>query len=92
MPGLEPLSPGLRYTAAQHEAVAFYAVDLARRAGNLDELVAGLDKGPSARLCGHEDANPMDRPAWDPGAMRLLPWWDWSYVYAKAIARAAFTV
>jgi hypothetical protein len=94
VPGLEPMAPGLRYTRAQHESFARLALDRAERNGWLAALLA--DIGPmgklrSVRLVGHEDVNPMDRPGWDPGALRLSPWWDWSYVGGRILAAFAST-
>lgn len=78
-----PMRKGLRFTAAQHDAVAALAVDLARR--------HGWDKDAqwwrTTRLLGHEDVSPMTRSTsaggWDPGALRDQPRFDWAYVYAE---------
>ena len=74
IPGLEPMRPGLKYTRAQHELVAALHLDFVKRARNAIPLDA-----PN-HLVGHEDVNPMDRPGWDPGALRRAPWFDWAFV------------
>ncbi|KQV77374.1 hypothetical protein ASC64_00530 [Nocardioides sp. Root122] len=77
-----PLRPGLRFTQAQHEAVALLACDIARRNGwPLQETW-----WRSARLVGHEDLTPFNRHdragGWDPGGMRATPYFDWDFVYS----------
>lgn len=80
----EPLVPGMRYTAMQHESVRGLVRDLARR-----------HRWPRAelraRVLGHEDLAPLPWPAnpsgradagggWDPGALRASPRWDWEWI------------
>ncbi|WP_374456924.1 N-acetylmuramoyl-L-alanine amidase [Nocardioides sp.] len=77
-----PLRPGLRFTQAQHEAVALLACDIARRNGwPLHETW-----WRSARLVGHEDLTPFNRHdkagGWDPGGMRAVPYFDWDFVHS----------
>ncbi len=75
---LQPMSPGLQYTKAQHQAVARLAFDIAKRWGfpNGWEL--------TGRLTTHEDVTPLERMAkkegWDPGVNRAQPWFSWSYL------------
>lgn len=76
-----PMRPGLRFTQAQHEAVALLACDIARRNGwPLQETW-----WRSPRLLGHEDLTPYSRHdkvgGWDPGGMRAAPYFDWDFVY-----------
>ena len=76
-----PMRPGLRFTQAQHEAVALLACDIARRNGwPLQEKW-----WRTARLLGHEDLTPYNRHdkagGWDPGGMRAAPYFDWDFVY-----------
>lgn len=77
-----PMRPGLRFTKAQHEAVALLACDIARRNGW--PLRDNWWRSP--RLLGHEDLSPITRldnvGAWDPGALRASPFFDWDFVYA----------
>lgn len=76
--GAKPLSAGLKYTAAQHDAVAALARDMASRW----RWPAGW--WLTGRLCGHEDVNPITRHTgaggWDPGQLRAKPWIDWDYI------------
>lgn len=77
-----PLRPGLRFTQAQHEAVALLACDIARRNGwPMQETW-----WRTARLLGHEDLTPFNRHdragGWDPGGMRATPYFDWDFVYS----------
>ena len=77
-----PMRTGLRFTQAQHEAVALLACDIARRNGwPMHERW-----WRSARLVGHEDLTPYNRHdkvgGWDPGGMRAAPYFDWDFVYA----------
>jgi hypothetical protein len=76
-----PMRPGLRFTQAQHEAVALLACDIARRNGwPLQEKW-----WCTPRLLGHEDLTPYNRHdkvgGWDPGGMRAAPYFDWDFVY-----------
>ena len=77
-----PLRPGLRFTQAQHEAVALLACDIARRNG----WPVHETWWRSARLLGHEDLTPFNRHdrvgGWDPGGMRATPYFDWGFVYS----------
>ena len=77
-----PLRPGLRFTQAQHEAVALLACDIARRNG----WPVHETWWRSARLVGHEDLTPFNRHdrvgGWDPGGMRATPYFDWGFVYS----------
>lgn len=76
--GPKAMTPGLRYTTAQHDAAADLAKDMAVR----HKWPAGW--WGTGRLCGHEDVNPITRHnvggGWDPGALRAKPWFDWDYV------------
>lgn len=76
-----PMRLGLRFTQAQHEAVALLACDIARRNGwPMQEKW-----WRSPRLLGHEDLTPYNRHdkvgGWDPGGMRAAPYFDWDFVY-----------
>jgi hypothetical protein len=77
----EPLSEGLRFTAAQHETVALLAVDIARRNGWPEDE----SWWRTPRLLGHEDLTPISRHdsrgGWDPGYLREEPYFDWDHVY-----------
>lgn len=77
----EPMRPGLRFTQAQHEAVALLACDIARR--NSWPMQEKWWRSP--RLLGHEDLTPYNRHdkvgGWDPGGMRAAPYFDWDFVY-----------
>ncbi|MDX1417939.1 MAG: hypothetical protein R3293_27305, partial [Candidatus Promineifilaceae bacterium] len=79
--GAEPLRPGLRFTAAQHNTVARLAVDIARRNG----WPMNTTWWRTPRLLGHEDLTPIarhdSRGGWDPGYLREKPYFDWDYVY-----------
>jgi hypothetical protein len=82
LPGLTMAYPGSRYTAEQVAAVAFLAADLATR----HNWPRGFAR--TARLLGHEDLNPQERPGWDPGAWR--GWFDWDRVRGAADAFHGF--
>ena len=73
-----PMREGLRYTRAQHDAVAELACDIALRHEWPDRWWT------TSRLLGHEDLAPINRHdkvgGWDPGALRAEPWFDWAYV------------
>ena len=81
-----PMRPGLRFTQAQHDA----AIRLAHDCGARHGWPAGWMR--TSRLLGHEDVDPLNRSfgpergklvgAWDPGAMREDPWFDFAYVRA----------
>ena|GEM_PF-2177459 len=81
--GAPPLQtrPKLRFTKAQHDAVAQLAIDIARRNG----WPATETWWRSPRLLGHEDLTPISRHdkngGWDPGYLRDEPYFDWDYVY-----------
>jgi hypothetical protein len=79
--GAEPLRPGLRFTAAQHETVAALACDIARRNG----WPADEQWWRTPRLVGHEDLTPITRHdrlgGWDPGWLREKPYFDFDAVY-----------
>ncbi len=81
--GGKPMAPGLRFTRAQHDAIARLGRDLASRHG----WPAGW--GLTSRLVGHEDVDPINRDdargGWDPGYLRQAPWFDFAYV-RKAVA------
>lgn len=76
--GGAPLSPGLRFTKAQHDA----AIALAKDVGVRQNWPAGWSKG--GRLLGHEDVDPIERSdkggGWDPGYLRVAPYFDFKYV------------
>ena len=76
-----PMRAGLRFTRAQHEAVARLAWDVAQRNG----WPAGQAWWRTPRLLGHEDLTPLSRcdknGGWDPGALRDQPYFDWPFVY-----------
>ena len=76
--GAAPMGPGLRFTAAQHNAVAELGKDLAARHG----WPTGWHK--TGRLVGHEDVDPLNRSdklgGWDPGWLRPRPYFDFEYV------------
>jgi hypothetical protein len=77
------MTEGLRFTKAQHEAVARLACDVATRNGW--PLTERWWRTP--RLLGHEDLSPISRHdsrgGWDPGALREKPFFDWEYVYRR---------
>ena len=81
-----PLREGLRFTRAQHDAVALLACDIARRNG----WPMGETWWRTPRLVGHEDLTPISRHdrngGWDPGSLRERPYFDWPSVY-EAIER-----
>ena len=85
---VRPMRPGLRFTRAQHDAVAALAVDVAER--------NGWPRGEwwrSPRLLGHEDLSPISRHdrrgGWDPGGLRESPYFDWEYVWSQIERRVA---
>lgn len=61
-PWHKPAHPGARFTLSQYITAAQLASELSKRYKFLP------DTG-SARVCGHEDVNPVTRPGWDPGSM-----------------------
>lgn len=77
--GAVPMRKGLKFTKAQHDTIAFLAVDIADRKGWPD----GWHRTP--RLGGHSDYTPISRHnsggGWDPGGLRAKPFFDWDYVY-----------
>lgn len=79
--GAEPMDTGLRFTAAQHDAVVLLACDLAERHN------WPADWWWSGRLVGHEDISPITRNhrygGWDPGWLRNTPYFDFGYVRAQ---------
>jgi N-acetylmuramoyl-L-alanine amidase len=81
--GVEPMRRGLRFTRAQHDAVAALALDVALRNGWQDDE----EWWRTPRLLGHEDLTPISRHdtngGWDPGYLREAPYFDWDYVYAQ---------
>jgi hypothetical protein len=83
-----PLREGLRFTQAQHDAVALLACDIARR----NDWPADQRWHRSPRLLGHEDLTPISRHdrngGWDPGHLRERPYFDWEHVY-QTIERIA---
>ncbi len=79
---------GLWYTAAQHEAVARLASDIARR-NNFSGVPVWWR---SSRIVGHEDLAPINRPGWDPGWLRAEPRFDWTIVYAEVESLCAAEV
>jgi hypothetical protein len=76
--GGSPMAPGLRFTAAQHDAVVALGRDLATRHG----WPEGWQHG--SRLVGHEDVDPINRHdkggGWDPGWLRERHYFDFEYV------------
>lgn len=72
------MAPGLRFTTAQHNAVAALGKDLAARHG------WPADWHKTGRLVGHEDVDPLNRSdkigGWDPGWLRSRPYFDFAYV------------
>jgi len=76
----KPAYDGARYTQAQHDAVAALAADIASRWSLPSRWQT------TSRLLGHEDLNPIQRPGWDPGALRDSPWFD--YVRVKKAIEA----
>ena len=76
--GGEPMSPGLLFTQAQHDAAVALAKDVGARHG----FPAGWHK--TSRLLGHEDVQPMNRDdsrgGWDPGWLREKPYFNFAYV------------
>jgi hypothetical protein len=84
----EPLTPGLRFTRAQHDGVADLARDLADRKGWWSLSGSGSPFWwRTPRLLGHEDLTPLSRHdklgGWDPGALRGAKYFDWEYVYRR---------
>jgi N-acetyl-anhydromuramyl-L-alanine amidase AmpD len=72
----------LRYSKAQHVAVARLAEDIATRWG----FPPGWSR--TGRLAGHEDLNPLERVTksglgWDPGVIRPEPWIDWQFILSQ---------
>lgn len=74
----QPMAPGQLFTAAQHEACAELAADIATR----HSLPPGWQL--ANRLVCHEDVNPIQRSqsagGWDPGFLRDQPWFDMRWV------------
>jgi hypothetical protein len=78
----KPAHPGARFTLAQYVAAAELTLELDARYDLLDLQTISYT-GPSslgtyplgARVCGHEDVNPVTRPGWDPGS--LTGAWSW---------------
>ncbi len=74
----KPAGPGLLFTTAQHDAIAPFARDLARRHGWPG------DWHRTGRLVGHEDVQPIERDdahgGWDPGWLRAAPYFDFERV------------
>jgi N-acetyl-anhydromuramyl-L-alanine amidase AmpD len=79
----EPRAAGLKYTNEQHDALAALAADIAARW----EFPMGWQD--SGRLACHEDISPLTRTSkgsgWDPGVMRVSPWFDWDYFKQRVI-------
>jgi hypothetical protein len=75
-----PMSTGLRFTKAQHDAAVRLAADVASRHG----FPSGWTR--TSRLLGHEDVDPIERSdangGWDPGWLRAAPYFDFNYVRA----------
>jgi hypothetical protein len=82
--GGSPMTPGLRFTAAQHETAVALGLELGARHG----WPAGW--GATSRLLGHEDVDPIERSdvggGWDPGSLRAAPYFDMSYVRSRIAA------
>ncbi len=78
--GGDPMASGLRFTKAQHEAALGLAIDVGNRHGFPDGWRS------SSRLLGHEDVDPLARSdaggGWDPGVIRINPYFDLSFVRA----------
>ena len=78
-----PMRAGLRFTKAQHDAIAYLACDIAIRNG----WPLGIKWWRTTRLLGHEDLTPISRRnkngGYDPGYLRDRPYFDWDYVYSK---------
>ena len=76
--GAKPMRKGLKFTEAQHDTVAFLAVDLAERNNWPD----GWWLTP--RLGTHAMFTPISRSnsggGWDPGVLRAKPFFDLNYV------------
>lgn len=76
--GAKPMRPGLKFTEAQHDTVAFLAVDLSERKEWPDKW------WETSRLGSHSEFTPISRHnsggGWDPGALRAKPFFDWNYV------------
>ena len=79
-----PAHPGGRFTLAQYVAAADLTLELNRRFEflNLNTVTISYPNATSlgrlnlgARVCGHEDVNPVTRPGWDPGS--LTGAWSW---------------
>lgn len=79
----KPAHPGARFTLAQYVAAADIALEMNRRFEIFPPEARIYYTGPSslgtlqlgARVCGHEDVNPVTRPGWDPGS--LTGAWSW---------------
>jgi len=82
--GGEPMEPDLRFTKAQHDAAVALGRDVAARNGFPPGWAL------SARLCGHEDVDPISRHdvggGWDPGFLRDRPYFDFAYVRSQLAA------
>ncbi len=75
------MTPGLRFTQDQHDAIAKLAIDVAERNGWPDGWWI------TGRFVCHEDISPITRHdrngGWDIGVMRAKPYFDWDYVVSK---------
>ncbi len=82
----EPMRKGLRFTWAQHDAIAALARDVADR----KQWPLDLPWWRTPRLVGHEDLTPISRHdrhgGWDPGALRSEPYIDLPYIYERIAA------
>ena len=80
----EALASGLWYTAAQHEAVAHLAIDIAQRNGFAHVRAWWLPKA-GERILEHGDITPVSRMdpngVYDLGGRRLSPRFQWPFVY-----------
>jgi hypothetical protein len=78
--GGEPMRKGLLFTKAQHDAAIALAKDVGERHG----FPGGWAHTP--RFVGHEDVQLLDRQdkggGWDPGFLRMKPYFDFDYVRA----------
>lgn len=76
----EPMRPGLLFTRDQHDSVA----ELCRDIGQRHDLPEGWHS--TSRLVGHEDVDILERMdsrgGWDPGYLRVDPYFDFAYVRA----------
>lgn len=79
--GVEPHAPGMLFTSAQHESVATWYLDLAKRHR------WGGEWWRTPRVLGHEDLTPLSRHTkaggWDPGWLREKPYFDWDFVITR---------